>query len=536
MIKQDYKSSRQPTTSHPMKQLGLLRHHWMKVIAICLSVGLPIFIVIVVLQNLPNKATLPQSSPVASKPVASKVVATKTNVSQVESSKKQAKPSKKTASTKSPSKKELKQSQAVMLPLKLEWNSQGQTLEDFEENKTEATDLTEIRINSGDTLSTLLVKQGLTAKDVHYIMQDKQSHDYFRNLKPGKLLILERSKSDQNLLALRYKINANEELIVEKTDDGYQSRIHVETIDSELAFASGVIDSSLFLSGKKSGLSDDLIMNLANIFGWDIDFALDIRKNDSFSLLYEKKYLKGEFIGNGRIVAARFTNQGEDFQAIYYVDKNNRGSYFSPDGKSMRKAFLRAPVNFKYISSGFNPVRFHPVLKRIRPHRGIDYVAPVGTPIRASGDGKVIISSYTKYNGKYIVIQHGNNIQTKYLHLSKRMVSKGKRVKQGDIIGKLGGTGMVTGPHLHYEFLVNGVHRNPRTVKLPHASPIDKSELVAFKKHITPIIAQLQTHEKFIADSSEKLPNISSIEAETKTKDEEKASHSKATSAPLLKQ
>jgi murein DD-endopeptidase MepM/ murein hydrolase activator NlpD len=221
-------------------------------------------------------------------------------------------------------------------------------------------------------------------------------------------------------------------------------------------------------------------------------------------MLYQEKYIDGEKVGDGDILATHFSNHGKTYTAVRYTDSKVDSSYYTPKGLSMRKAFLRAPVNFKYISSHFNPVRVHPVLKTIRPHRGIDYVAPVGTPIRAAGDGKVITSGYNKYNGKYIVIQHGNNIVTKYLHLSKRMVSRGKRVKQGDIIGKLGGTGMVTGPHLHYEFVVNGVHQNPKTVKLPTAEPIAKSELDRFKADTADALKQLAAYDALNKTDKEK--------------------------------
>jgi murein DD-endopeptidase MepM/ murein hydrolase activator NlpD len=187
-------------------------------------------------------------------------------------------------------------------------------------------------------------------------------------------------------------------------------------------------------------------------------------------MIYEKKYIEGEYIGTGNILAAEFVNQNELFQAVRFTDDE----YYTPDGKSMRKTFLRAPVSFKYISSNFKRKRFHPVQKRWKAHRGVDYAAKTGTPVVAAGNGKVTHSAYNKYNGHYVFIQHGNGIVTKYFHFSKRAVKKGQRVKQGQLIGKVGATGLAAGPHLHYEFLLNGVHRNPRTVKLPDAKPIAK--------------------------------------------------------------
>lgn len=229
-------------------------------------------------------------------------------------------------------------------------------------------------------------------------------------------------------------------------------------------------------------------MNFADIFGWDIDFANDIRKNDTFSLVYETHYVDGEPIGNGDIIAAEFINQGERFSAIRHTD----GNFYTPEGRSMRKAFLRAPVNFKYISSNFNPRRKHPVTGRVSAHRGIDYAARVGTPVVSSGNGKVTKSGYNKLNGNYVFIQHGSQYVTKYLHLNKRMVKTGQKVKQGQKIGTVGATGRVTGAHLHYEFLVNGVHRNPKTVKLPKSEPLPKSELAKFKPVAKDLLAQLE--------------------------------------------
>ena len=235
-------------------------------------------------------------------------------------------------------------------------------------------------------------------------------------------------------------------------------------------------------------------MSLAGIFGWDIDFGLDIRAGDSFSVLYETQYVDGEFISNGNIVAAQFSNQGHLYQAVRHTD----GNYYKPDGASMRQAFLRAPVSFQYVSSNFNPRRLHPVLKTVRPHNGVDYAAPVGTPIMAAGDGRVIASAYNSVNGHYVFIQHANNIVTKYLHLSKRLVAKGDKVRQSDAIGRLGGTGRVTGPHLHYEFVVDGVHRNPRTVKLPQATPLQGTEKNLFTAQATQILNQLQSNERLL--------------------------------------
>ena len=358
-------------------------------------------------------------------------------------------------------------------------------------------------IRKNDNLSVIFKRIGLTPQMVYKISTLDKNTQILTNLRPGKSIYYHLGKNNE-LLALKYVIDLQNTLYVERrsTDTGIDeenelvSRMVNKTIEYRTAYISGTINDSLFLSGKRAGMSDSLIINFANIFAWDIDFTLDIRAGDSFSLLYQEKFLDGEKIGNGNIIAADFINRGDIIRAIRYTDSKNNSDFYSDTGHSMRKAFLRAPVNFKYISDSFNPRRFHPVQKRIKPHRGIDYAAPVGTPIRASGDGKVIASGYNKFNGKYVFIQHGNSIVTKYLHLSKRLVSRGKRVKQGQIIGKLGRTGMVTGPHLHYEFVVNGVHRNPRTVKLPKAEAISKNEKANFLVVSKALVIQLENRKQ----------------------------------------
>ncbi|MEZ0151677.1 MAG: peptidoglycan DD-metalloendopeptidase family protein, partial [Candidatus Reddybacter sp.] len=232
----------------------------------------------------------------------------------------------------------------------------------------------------------------------------------------------------------------------------------------------------------------------ANIFGWDIDFALDIRKGDEFSVLYDEKFLDGEKVGSGDILAATFSNHGATFNAVRYIEQDGSINYYTPDGKPMRKAFLRAPLDFTRISSNFSLRRKHPVHKRIKAHRGVDYAAPRGTPVYAAGDGRVVASGYSKANGNYVFLQHGGKYVTKYLHLTKRLTSKGKHVSQGKTIGTVGSTGYATGPHLHYEFLVNGVHRNPRTVKLPDAKTIAKNQRNEFIAQTVPLLNQLNQH------------------------------------------
>jgi murein DD-endopeptidase MepM/ murein hydrolase activator NlpD len=355
-------------------------------------------------------------------------------------------------------------------------------------------------VKKGDNLSKIFKRIGLSPQQLYQVINLDDNTKLLRNLRPGEAISYQLDDS-KKIIALKYAMSIEKTLYIESTnikpnsEESKQtqltSRIENKTIEYQVAYSEGVINDSLSAAGKKADLTDTQIANLANIFDWDIDFHLDIRKGDSFSMLYQEKFLEGENIGKGEILAAEVINQGKSYRAVRYVDSKGRISYYTPEGLSMQKAFLRAPIKYSYISSGFKLRRFHPIQKRWKAHRGTDYRAKTGTPIRAAGDGKVTQSSYNKYNGKYIFIQHGQGIVTKYLHMSKRAVSRGKRVKQGQVIGYVGTTGMSEAPHLHYEFLVNGVHRNPRTVSLPKAKPIAKSEKARFTIETTPWITQL---------------------------------------------
>lgn len=351
----------------------------------------------------------------------------------------------------------------------------------------------EVTVRAGQSLGAIFKKQGFSAQALHYIMALSEDTKQLKKIRPGDLFEFQRHE-DMSLKRMRYAADEGHYLIVDLQGDQAKANLEPREIITQVEETRGTIDSSLFLAGKKAGLSDGMVMKLANLFGWDIDFVLDIREGDNFQLIYEKLYRDGEFLRDGEIIGASFVNQGERFQAIRF-DIDGKPQYFAPDGRNMRKAFLRAPLNFSYISSSFNPKRFHPVLKRIKAHNGIDYRAPTGTPVYAAGDGKVIRSDYNKYNGHHVFVQHSSGIVTKYLHFSKRSVKNGQRVKQGQVIGLVGNTGMSTASHLHYEFLVNGVHRNPRTVPLPKADPLGGEQLIAFRATSAPLLSQLSRLE-----------------------------------------
>ncbi|MCU7945715.1 MAG: peptidoglycan DD-metalloendopeptidase family protein, partial [Candidatus Thiodiazotropha sp. (ex Cardiolucina cf. quadrata)] len=252
------------------------------------------------------------------------------------------------------------------------------------------------------------------------------------------------------------------------------------------------------------GLSERLIMQLADIFGWDIDFALEIRSGDRFTVIFQEDYLDGEKLRDGPILAAEFVNQGRTYRALRYTDDSGNSDYFTPKGRSMRKAFLRAPVDFRRISSKFTRERYHPVLGKKRPHRGVDYAAKTGTPIKSAGDGKIIHRGKKGGYGRTVIIQHGQTYTTLYAHLSRynKKAKRGQKVKQGQVIGYVGKTGLATGPHLHYEFRVNGVHRNPLTVKLPAAEPIAKKYRAGFQMKIQPLLSKLELiNRTLVADA-----------------------------------
>jgi len=350
-----------------------------------------------------------------------------------------------------------------------------------------------IKVKRGQTLDAIFKRQGLSIPLLHEILALNKETKGLTKIRPGEVFDFQ-TDTDGKFLQMRYAVDESRYLFVRQEGADLTAEIQQREVFSEVAEAEGVIQSSLFLAGKQAGLSDAMVMKLANIFGWDIDFVLDIRKGDRFMLVYEKVYREGEFLRDGNILAATFINQGERFQAIYFKQGDVAG-YFAPDGRNMRKAFLRAPLNFSYISSGFNPRRMHPVLKRIRPHNGIDYYAPRGTPVYTAGDGTVTRSAYSRANGHHVFVKHANSIETKYLHFTKRAVKRGQKVKQGQTIGYVGSTGLATGPHLHYEFVVNGVHRNPSTVPLPKVEPLRGDLLASFQSQAAPMLTQLSRLE-----------------------------------------
>ena len=351
------------------------------------------------------------------------------------------------------------------------------------------------KVRAGDNLARVFKRAAVSKSDLAAVLESGPLAKVLQRIYPGHEIRFVTSP-EAGLLKLSYAPDRLETLEFQRDGDAFKARHVTREAQISSAYKHATIDQSLFVASQQAGLSDEMTLRLAQIFQWDIDFVLDIRKGDELSVLFEEKYVDGEFIGFGKILAAEFVNQNTKYRAVYYVDSSGRGDYFSASGDSMRKAFLRAPVEFSRISSKFNLRRFHPIQKRVMPHRGIDYVAPAGTPILAAGDGRVGKATRTQPNGNFVILQHGNQIQTKYLHLSKfgRGIRGGAQVRQGQVIGYVGATGWATAPHLHYEFLVGGVHKDPRTVALPKARPIPSRERGRFDAQTTPLLAQLDQH------------------------------------------
>lgn len=368
------------------------------------------------------------------------------------------------------------------------------TAKDTTEDTSPALDWQEHKIRSGETLSSLFRDAGFNDGIMLKVIHGDGEAEKLQRLYAGETIAFA-TDSEGELAAIELKRSLLETLRISRTDDGFEGETIVREPEARPAFASGVIDGSLYIAARDAGMSDRLAMELAGIFGWDIDFVYDVRKGDQFEVVYEELYLDGEKFDTGRILSARFVNRGEENIALLYTDSNGDSDYYAPDGASMRKAFLRTPINAR-VSSPFNKQRRHPVLDVVRPHEGTDYAAPPGTPIKAAGNGRVHFAGWKGGYGRTVILSHGDNIDTLYAHMSRlgKGIRNGARVKQGETIGYVGSSGMVTGPHLHYEFHVNGVARNSRTIDLPDASPVPKSELARFRQFADQQIAQFEVY------------------------------------------
>ncbi len=351
-----------------------------------------------------------------------------------------------------------------------------------------------IIVKKGDNFGTLWHELSLARNQLQTILALPESR-FLRKLRPGEIISVQ--VAQDQLKALSYPISDDKALLIEHQpeNNGFASRIIARDLTLKPSFREVFLKDSLFQDGKKAGLSDKLILELAELFAWDIDFALDIQPGDSFRVLYEEKHIDGEKVGTGHILAALFKNQGKEYSAFRYTTSEGKTSYYTADGKSHRKAFLRTPVKFSHISSHFNLSRQHPVLHRIRAHKGVDYAAPSGTPVKATGEGRVVFAGRRGGYGNVIELQHGPQGQytTVYAHLSgfSRGLQVGASIGQGQTIGFVGSTGLATGPHLHYEFRIQGIHHNPVTVALPHANPLSSGEKPRFLAAIQTLKTQM---------------------------------------------
>jgi len=334
----------------------------------------------------------------------------------------------------------------------------------------------EVVVSRNDTMDRLFRRFELNLSDLATLRNLPELRSQVDKLRPGESLRFMHRGGE--LLGLERKLSDSETLKVTRDSTGFVSDVLENPLESHTRTASATIDSSLFQAAADAGLPDGVAFDLAEIFQYDIDFVLDIQQGDRFTVVYEELSQDGVPLRTGNILAAKFVNEGREYRAVRYVDEQGHGEYYSPDGKSLRKAFIRTPVQFSRISSGFNSARKHPILNRIRAHKGVDYAAPVGTPVRAAGEGRVRFAGQQGGYGNVVELEHGSGVVTVYGHLSRfaKNLKRGQRVQLGQVIAYVGQTGLATGPHLHYEYRVRGMHKNPQTVPLPDAAPIAVGE------------------------------------------------------------
>jgi murein DD-endopeptidase MepM/ murein hydrolase activator NlpD len=362
----------------------------------------------------------------------------------------------------------------------------------------------DVPVQRGDTLGSVLARGGVNDPAASAFLRTDRSVQALYQLRPGKNLHIE-TDEDGTLLGLRYLTQQGDLLSVSRNGSALQVQSAPAAYEARVAMRSGEISSSLFAAADEAGMPDAVTFQLADIFGGDIDFYHDIRSGDRFAVVYEVLYAEGQPVRIGRVLAAEFVNRGITYRALHYANGEGQGGYYAPDGKSLRKAFLRSPMEFSRITSGFSTARFHPILQTWRAHKGIDYAAPMGTPVRATADGKVALLGRQSGYGNLIVLQHQGTYSTAYGHLSRFAsgLKRGGNVHQGEVIGYVGMTGLATGPHLHYEFRVSDVQRNPLSVALPNAVPITPQEKPAFFARTGPLLAQMEMARRFSLAAAE---------------------------------
>lgn len=356
--------------------------------------------------------------------------------------------------------------------------------------------LKEIVVRRGDSLSTIFSRAKLTAQELHAVQQASPQDWSLQHIDVGQKIRYQ-TDEDGRLTLFEYERDFLNSVMFTRTDDGFTSEVHSKQVVAKEIYHSVEIEKgqSVISAGLAAGIqSEKTLWTIPKLLQWEIDFYHDIHPGDAYEILYYENYVEGEYFGDGDIIALIFTNTGERHEIVRYQSDDIPLGYFERDGVSTQKRFLRTPVEYKRVSSEFNPKRLHPIHKVVMPHNGIDYAAPTGTPVYATGAGIVERASKTRANGNYVVLKHGPIYTTKYLHLHRidPAMKVGAKVKQGQRIGSVGMTGYATGPHLHYEFLVNGVHKNPKTVDLPDGEPLSAEQIVLFKNHSDDIFARME--------------------------------------------
>ena len=353
-------------------------------------------------------------------------------------------------------------------------------------------DSVEVTVQRNDTMDRIFRSVGIDMATLAELRARPEVREALDVLRPGDIVTLRHL--DGALLSLNRQISDTLTLSISRSEDGYAVNYIENPLEVETVGRRARIDTSLFEAGQQAGISAETILTLANqMFGWDIDFALDIREGDEFSVLYEQKFQDGQYVSDGRVLAAEFVNQGRTHRAVWFESRDGAvKGYFTPEGKGMRKAFLRAPLDFTRISSPFNSRRKHPILGIVRAHKGTDYAAPIGTRIWAAGDGRVAFAGRKGGYGNVVIIDHGKGISTVYGHISRfgKGIRPGRKVSQGEVIAYVGMTGLATGPHLHYEYLVNGRQRNPATIPMPRTE-IPAQYLAEFRDQSAASLAKL---------------------------------------------
>lgn len=353
------------------------------------------------------------------------------------------------------------------------------------------------KVKKKDTLSQIFNRLGLSSKEAYLLVKNEQAKPLTR-IRPGQIIAVTRNPSEQKgtphqLQYLRYKLSKFDTLVVSRTGKGFEFETETKRPEIRYRSVNATIWSSLLGSAKEEKIPYDIVYSLASIFGWQVDFAKDIQDGDQYSVIYEELYLDGEVVGSGQIVAAELTTGNGRLRAVRHVDEDNRATYYAPDGDGIQGSFLRTPVKFARVTSKFSNKRFHPIKKKWKAHKGVDYGAPMKTPILATGNGVVKFAGNKKGYGRTIILRHGDQYETLYAHLNhfKKGLRSGSRVNQGEVIGYVGKSGWTTGPHLHYEFRINGQHKNPLTVELPKSSPIEKKYRDQFQQSAQRWVAAL---------------------------------------------